>query len=77
MDLTELLFVPLVLFFVIVMPLWIIFHYITLWKRERREQVAQKGSHADLQELAEKLEDRLDAIESILDADAPEWRKHS
>ncbi len=77
MNLTELLFVPLVLFFVIVMPLWIIFHYITLWKRERRQQHAQKSSHADLQELAEKLEDRLDAIESILDTDAPEWRKHS
>ena len=70
----ELLMVPVVLFLTIVMPIWLIFHYITIWKRERRQRLTDKTSYRDLQELAERLEDRLEAIESILDTDAPEWR---
>lgn len=77
MELGELIFVPLVLFLVIVMPLWLIFHYKTIWKREQRQQYADANRYEDLQALAEKLEDRLDSVERILDADAPEWREHS
>lgn len=77
MELGELIFVPLVVFLTIVMPIWIVFHYITIWKRERLQQRAEKTSFQDLHRLAEKLEDRLEAIESILDNDAPEWRSHS
>ena len=76
MELGALIFVPLVLFVFFVMPLWIIFHYITIWKRERRQTRADSSSNKELHELAHRLEERLDAIESILDADAPEWRKH-
>ncbi len=76
MELTELIFVPLVLFLVLVMPLWIVFHYLTLWKRERRQHAGEVHRDQELQELAHRLEDRLDAIESILDNDAPAWRTH-
>lgn len=71
---SELLFVPTVLFLVIVMPLWLIFHYMTIWKRDRRQQKLENSSHADLHAQAEQMEDRLDAIEKLLDVDTPDWR---
>lgn len=77
MEAVELIFVPMVLFLIIVMPIWIVFHYITVWKRERHQQQADKNNYQDLHALAAKLEERLDAVESILDVDAPEWREHS
>lgn len=73
---TEMILAPLIIFIVIVMPIWIVFHYITLWKRERRAHRVDKSSTQDLRQLAERLEERLDAIERILDVDAPDWRSH-
>lgn len=70
----DLLVLPLILFMALVLPLWIIFHYLTVWRRERR---ARGDQHRDEQELigvARRLEERLDAIEDILDHDHPDWR---
>ena len=74
---SELLFVPTVLFLVIVMPLWLIFHYTTIWKRDRRQQNLENSSHADLHAQADMMEDRLDAIEKLLDVDTPDWRSRT
>ncbi len=68
---------PLKLFVVVVLPMWITFHYITVWKRERRQGRVDRSSHKELRAQAERLEERLDAIESILDTDAPDWRSRS
>ena len=74
---SDIIVVPLILFLTVVMPIWIVFHYITIWRREKRDRRQEKTSYLDLQAQAERLEDRLDAIESILDTDAPEWRSRS
>lgn len=73
----EFFFVPVILFITVVMPLWIVFHYITLWKRERRAARGSHQQHDDLEQLAVRLEQRLESIESILDSDAPQWRSRS
>lgn len=74
---SDIILVPMTLFLTVVMPIWIVFHYITIWRREKRQRRQEKTSYLDLQAQAERMEDRLDSIESILDADAPQWRSRS
>jgi phage shock protein B len=67
---------PIVMVFMtVVLPLIIIFHYVTKWK-------ATKGLSDDEQRLLEDLwrdsqgmESRLNALETILDDEVPDWRK--
>ena len=68
--------VPIVIVFMtVVMPLIIIMHYVTKWK-------ATKGLSNDEQRLLEDLwmdsqamQSRLNALETILDDEVPDWRK--
>ena len=71
------LFVPAVLFMVIVAPLWLIFHYVTLWKTQRNAGRADLGGLNAMSDTARRLEDRVAALEKLLDAEAPGWRSKS
>ena len=73
-HLLELLFVPAVLFMVIVAPLWLIFHYVTVWKTQRNAGRADQGAMNSMWETARRLENRVAALEKLLDAEAPGWR---
>lgn len=44
--------------------------------RRRRDEQSHKerGATADLVQLAERMEKRIEALEKILDAEAPGWR---
>ncbi len=71
------LMIPVIIFLGIIIPTWIVFHYITLWMRMRSGDSADPTASAELDELrglADRLEQRLVSIETILDADAPDWR---
>ncbi len=74
-------FVLMVIFLVMVAPLWIIFHYITKWKRMKAATPADgqilvdKGALDSLRHSAESLDGRLRNLEKLLDADTPGWRK--
>lgn len=69
--------VTLVVFMVFVAPIWLILHY------RSKKQVSQGLSETELrslQNLAEKAEamaDRIETLESILDADSPDWRSRA
>jgi phage shock protein B len=67
-------FVPAVLFMVIVAPLWLIFHYVTVWKTQRNAGRADQGAVNRMSDTARRLEDRVAALEKLLDAEAPGWR---
>ncbi len=73
-HLLELLFVPAVLFMVIVAPLWLIFHYVTVWKTQRNAGRADQGAMNSMWDTAHRLENRVAALEKLLDAEAPGWR---
>ncbi len=73
-HLLELLFVPAVLFMVIVAPLWLIFHYVTVWKTQRNAGRADQGALSAMSDTARRLEARVAALEKLLDAEAPGWR---
>ena len=70
--------VPGIIFLAIVVPIWIICHYATVWVRMRAGpgKVVVEGAELErMRALAEKLERRIESLETILDAEAPEWRK--
>lgn len=74
--------VPLIVFLVVVGPVWVVFHYITVWKRMKAaqrtqspEQTAQeKEIVAGLTQRAKRLESRVETLERLLDAEVVEWR---
>lgn len=76
-DLFELTGVTLVIFMTIVAPIWLILHY------RSKKQVSQGLSETELrslQNLSEKAElmaERIETLESILDAEAPDWRNRA
>ena len=65
---------PVILFMVIVAPIWLILHY------KSKKQISQGLTEeeyqqlTELSELADKMADRIKTLEAILDAESPEWR---
>ena len=72
----EFMFVPAVLFMVIVAPLWLIFHYRTVWKNQQQSGITDEKSTKEMWGVAQRLENRVANLEKLLDAEAPGWREH-
>jgi len=74
-------FIMTVLLLTVVVPLWIVFHYITRWKLMKNQEpgegrvVVDKDTLENLATTATKLEDRVKNLETLLDAEAPGWRE--
>ena len=75
MEIWKFLFVPTVLFLVIVAPLWITMHYRSVNRSSRSLSSEDRGSIEHMLETVDKLTDRIGTLESILDVDHPEWRQ--
>jgi phage shock protein B len=75
MSLAVFFFVPVIVFLAFVAPLWLIFHYITKWKTMKQQPMGDgmigisKEEMQKLRATARKLNDRLVALEKILDQD--------
>lgn len=69
------LFGLLIVFLIFVAPIWIIAHYITRWRTAKVLSTEDERMLAELWDVAPKLESRINTLERILDAEAPEWRK--
>ncbi len=63
-----------ILLFTIVIPLWIIFHYVTKWKSMKTFSAEDETSLTEMRSSADRLEDRLRTLERILDSEVPDWR---
>jgi len=68
-------FIITIVFMTVVLPIVIVMHYVTKWK-------ATKGLSGDEQTMLEELwkdsqamQSRLNALETILDAEVPDWKK--
>ena len=75
MNLLEMLFVPMVLFMVIVAPTWIVIHYRS---QNRSSSQLSEDDRQALEEMlvaVDQMADRIESLESILDADHPNWRR--
>ena len=65
---------PIIVFMVIVAPIWIIMHYRTAGKKSVGLSEGEQSSLDDLSEVAFNMEERISTLESILDAETPNWR---
>lgn len=75
MNLPEFFIVPAVLFLIFVAPLWIIMHYRS---KRRSEGMLTKVERTELESLAAaagNMQERIETLESILDAETPDWRR--
>ena len=55
-------------------PLLIILHYTTRWKKSRELSGSDEKMLEDLWSLSQKMEARVDTLETILDETDTEWR---
>ena len=74
MEFWKFMFVPTILFLVIVAPMWITMHYRSVSRSSRSLNEEDRHSIEHMLETVDKLTDRIGALESILDDDHPQWR---
>lgn len=53
----------------------VIMHYMTEWRKTKSLSVDDERLVDDLWKTAQRLERRVEALETILDKEAPTWRK--
>lgn len=71
----EIVFVPLILFILFVAPLWLYLHYREKQRlREAAGAAPASAASAELVHQAERMEQRIAALEALLDAESPDWR---
>lgn len=73
-EIVGMIIAPIIVFLVIVAPIWLILHY------RSKKQLSQGLSEEEIRSLndlagqAEKMADRIQTLESILDSESPQWR---
>jgi phage shock protein B len=72
----ELIMVPVIIFMLLVAPIWLILHYRS--KRQINQGFSEEEytQLSELSELADKMTDRIKTLEAILDAETPDWRNN-
>ena len=73
----EVLMAPIIVFMVVVAPLWLILHYRSKKQVNQGLSAEEQASLQSLAEQAEKMSDRIQTLEAILDSEAPEWRNRA
>lgn len=74
MSIWEFLFVPSILFMVIVAPTWIVLHYRSVNRSSRGLSVEDRESIDEMLATVDKLTARIGTLESILDEHHGQWR---
>lgn len=72
---SEFIGIALIVFIAIPAPLFIVLYFITRWKEAREISGGDERLLEDLWALSQRLEERLESLERILDHEQPEWRK--
>lgn len=73
----DFIFPLLVIFLVIVLPIWLVMHYTTRNSANRRLNSKDEAMLEELNDSARRMEDRIRSLERILDADSPDWRNRT
>lgn len=76
MALPVFFFVPAVVFLVIVAPIWLLLHYWAQIRSNKGLSVEDQHQLDAALALAEQLEQRVRSLETILDDQQPDWRRH-
>lgn len=65
------------IFMAVVLPVWLIAHYATRWRTAKTLSPGDEKMITELWETASKMESRINTLERILDAEAPDWRNRT
>ncbi|RUM41806.1 MAG: envelope stress response membrane protein PspB [Desulfocapsa sp.] len=63
-----------IVFMVVVLPVWLLLHYLTRMKGMRGLKQEDEAALEKLWEDAVRMEKRIASLETILDIKHPEWR---
>ncbi len=75
MGFLEFMFVPTVLFMVIVMPIWLSMHYSALKRSSRSLKNEDRETVDHILETVDKMTERVQTLETLLDSNYPDWRQ--
>ncbi len=70
----EFLLAPTIIFMVFVAPIWIFMHYRSKQKSQSSLSEAEREELETLAARAERMLERIETLESILDSETPGWR---
>ena len=71
----ELLTIALIVFVAIPAPIFIVLHFITKWKQSREISGGDEEMLEDMWLMSQRMDERLETLETILDSELPEWRR--
>ncbi|MFT6276573.1 MAG: phage shock protein B [Halioglobus sp.] len=74
MEFFQFMFVPTILFMVVVAPIWISMHYRSVNKSSRGLNEEDRESVESILETVDKLTERIATLETLLDEDHLDWR---
>lgn len=69
------IFVLIVIFMTVVLPIMIVMHYVTKWKATKGLSDDEQRLLEDLWKDSQAMQSRVNALETILDDEIPDWRK--
>jgi len=64
-----------VLCLTIIIPLIVVLHFVTKWKQTREISGDDEKMLEDMYEMSQRMEERIRALETILEDELPDWRK--
>ena len=69
-------FVPVVVFLLVVAPIWIIVHYKSKANVVNGLSAGERTELNEMIEVANKMAERIETLESILDVETPGWKEN-
>ena len=75
MDVTTGLFVIAIVFMTVALPFIVIMHYSTKWKATKGLSDDEHKMLEDLWKGSQAMQSRVNALETILDSQVPDWRR--
>ena len=74
MQMATAVFVLTIIFMTVVVPLFVIMHYTTKWKATKGLSDDEHQMLEDLWKESQAMQSRVNALETILDSQVPDWR---
>lgn len=74
MAMSTAIFVLSLIFMTVIVPLFVIMHYTTKWKATKGLSDDEHQMLEDLWKESQAMQSRVNALETILDNEVPDWR---
>jgi phage shock protein B len=74
MNMTTATFVLAIVFMTVVVPFVVVMHYTTKWKATKGLSDDEHQMLEDLWKESQAMQSRVNALETILDSEVPDWR---